>query len=87
VAVLAVLPALVPDSALQFKTQGTQTMKTYLVKISARKEGAIGTHGTERREYEIQAESPHDVNRLAIERAYQEGGLEHVRVHAASEKR
>lgn len=49
----------------------------HTVKISARKEGAIGSLGTEHRTYEIYADKLELINDLAIKRAYLEG-LEHV---------
>ena len=61
-------------------------MATYIVKISARKEGAIGQHGTERRTYEIEAQDREHVNGLAIDAAYREGGIEHVRVISVQPK-
>jgi hypothetical protein len=51
----------------------------YKARISARREGAIGAHGTVQRDYEIEA-SRQDVVRLAIDAAYEEGGVEHVKV-------
>jgi hypothetical protein len=52
----------------------------YEVDISARKEGAIGIHGTERRRYTVEAASPDDVNKAAIDAAYKEGGIEHINI-------
>jgi hypothetical protein len=52
----------------------------YQVDISARKEGAIGKHGTERRSYTVEAAHLEDVNKAAIDAAYREGGIEHVRI-------
>jgi hypothetical protein len=50
------------------------------VHISARKEGAIGAHGTERRKYTVEAASLDDVGKAAIDAAYKEGGIEHINV-------
>lgn len=60
---------------------------TYIVKITARKEGAIGSLGTERRTYEIEAQDRSYVNELAIARAYREGGIEHIKVVSVEVKK
>jgi len=52
----------------------------YDVVITARAEGAIGVMGTHRKRYTIETDSRDDVNRLAIEAVYRDGGLEHVKV-------
>ncbi len=53
--------------------------KLYSVETFARKEGAIGLHGTERRVYTVYASSETRARMAAIDAAYEEGGLEHVR--------
>lgn len=57
----------------------------YDVRISARKEGAIGVHNTELRRYTVEAPTLDDVNKAAIDAAYKEGGLEHVSVYYVAE--
>lgn len=52
----------------------------YRVSISARKQGAIGIHGTEKRSYTVDAETIAEATRSAIDRAYEGGGIEHVHV-------
>lgn len=52
----------------------------YEVVITARKEGAIGAHGTHRKTYTVETDNRDDVNRLAIDAVYRDGGLEHVKV-------
>jgi hypothetical protein len=54
-------------------------MKTWTVVTFASKAGAIGAHGTERRIYTVQAEDVPAARRAAIDAAYREGGLEHVK--------
>jgi hypothetical protein len=53
-------------------------MANYSVVTYARKEGAIGALGTERRVYIVQANSEAEARQAAIAAAYQEGGLEHI---------
>ena len=57
----------------------------YRVGISARNVGAIGAHGTVQRSYEIDLPGADhersDISGAAILRAYQDGDIEHVRVH------
>ena len=54
-------------------------MPIYRVETFAQKEGAIGAHGTERRVYTVQANSIQEARLAAIDAAYKEGGLQHVK--------
>jgi hypothetical protein len=60
--------------------------KRYIVNVSGRKVGAIGSHGTERRTYTIETDADHITHDLlvnmAINRAYDDKDIEHIRVHS-----
>lgn len=56
-------------------------MPTYNVVCSARREGAIGSHGTVRRIVRVTVDSIDQINKAAIDAMYALGGLEHVRIH------
>jgi hypothetical protein len=59
-------------------------MPAYQVRISARKAGAIGVHGTIQRTYTILADNDDDAQNKARLKAYSEG-LEHVRIYSVSQ--
>lgn len=79
-------PTLKPDEALQIIDNGTRyaiveaTMSTFKANISARRVGAIGRHGTIKRTVTFQAPNIEAASKAAIDKAYEAGDIEHVRV-------